>query len=256
MKLKLAAALVAGTAAITMLAGCPNITAPDTGKKEEFKFSPDALISGKVLYDGQALNFADETYKHKFKLKNAETEKGTSMSAEAELKDGMFFEYTSGPEEGKKYQVISDYTGAEPTKASEVNMIRLFVTDPIKAEKAALNPMVTFDLEWVMNPSVEYNSTVTKGASMSFKVDPIQGREAKYQVRVLDSSKTSIYESAFQTTPTFVWDMKANKGTNSGNTVAAGNYFYQILFMQKDKATYDTTTAYFGDSFRIPFKIQ
>lgn len=252
MKLKFAGALVAATAAVTMLAGCPGLIPGTQPPAEEFKFSPDALITGKLQNDGQPIQFTESNYTHKVKLKNVAT--AENLTVEAPLQNGTFFEFTSGVTEGTNYQFNSDYTGTAPTKASDINMIRQFVSNPIKAEKAATDPMVTVDLKWDMKPTVAENAAFAKGANITFTVDKSSSpalSDAEYQLRVVDTNNVEKYVSTFSATPSFTWDQKAT----GGSQVDAGNYQYHIRFKKAGKATYSGTDAYFGDSFKIPFKI-
>lgn len=245
MKLKLAAALVASTAAITMLAGCPAVNTPDTGN--EFKFSSDALITGKVLYDNKALNFADANYKHEISAKDAETK--TVSSTKASVQDGMYFQFIEGLTAGKSYQLISDYKGTEPSKAEDVNMIRQFVTGPVKAEKGVTPPMTTIDLKWVLNPTVGYGAEATKSQAVTFKVDKIVNLDAEYQLRVVKVSASGESEAyvapAYVANPEFSWTPDAT-----------GSYKYHVRFKKAGKTTYDGTDAFFGDSFKIPFTVK
>lgn len=244
MKLKIAAALVAGTAAITMLAGCPQgETAPPTATPTPFVYSPDALITGKVLYDNKPLEFADESYQHKVTAKD---DAGKALTVTAPVYEGQYFEFKSGMTEGKKYQLISDYKGVEPTAAKDVNMIRLFVTNPIEAKKGVTPPMTTIDLKWVLNPTVGYNAEATKSQAVNFKVDKIVNLDADYQLRVVNADDDSeVTVSEYKTTPDFSW-----------TPTATGSYKYHVRFKKAGKTTYSGTDAFFGDSFFIPFKVK
>ncbi|MNY33826.1 hypothetical protein D3C86_1681240 [compost metagenome] len=157
--------------------------------------------------------------------------------------------------EGTDYQFNSDYTGSVPTKAADINMIRQFVSNPIKAEKAATDPMVTVDLKWAMNPTVAENTEFTKGANITFTVDKSASpalADAEYQLRIVDTNNVEKYVSTFSATPSFTWDQKAT----GGSQVDAGNYQYHFRFKKAGKTTYSGTYAYFGDSFKVPFKIK
>jgi hypothetical protein len=245
MNLKLAGALVAATAAISVLAGCPMGTPNVTPTAAPFAYSPDALITGKVLYDNKPLDFADETYQHKVTAKDVAT--AQTLTVTAPVYEGQYFEFKSGVTEGKKYQLVSDYKGVEPSKAADVNMIRLFATNPVEAKKGVTPPMTTIDLEWVLNPTVGYNAEATKSEAVNFKVDKIVNLDAEYQLRVVKADDDSeVYVApAYKATPEFDY-----------TPAATGSYKYHVRFKKTGKATYSGTDAFFGDSFFIPFTVK
>lgn len=245
MKLKLAAALVAGTAAMAVLAGCPTGTPNVTPTATPFAYSPDALITGKVLYDNKPLDFADETYQHKITAKDVAT--AQTLTVTAPVYEGQYFEFKSGVTEGKQYQLVSDYKGAEPSKAEDVNMIRLFATNPVEAKKGVTPPMTTIDLKWVLNPTVGYNAEATRSQAVNFKVDKIVNLDAVYQLRVVKADDLSEVFVApdYKATPEFAWTPNAT-----------GSYKYHVRFKKTGKTTYSGTDAFFGDSFFIPFSVK
>ena len=250
MNLKFAAALVAGTAAVTMLAGCPVPgTTPDTGTP--FTFASDSMLTGKVTYDGGAVAYQDSAYTQKVEVKEAGA--ASRLPAKADIEQGMYFQYKNLTE-GKAYQAIIDYTGTAPTKAADINAMRLYVSAPATASAAAADPMLTFDLEWVLNPTPAYNAEVTT-FPMTFKFDGIQNLDAKYQVLVNRADGTAFWSSAWGTVKEISWNGKAGTETNSpgGANITDGDYKYIVKFTKAD-GTYGGANV-FGETQAIPFKV-
>lgn len=262
MKLKLAGALVAATAAITMLAGCP--TGTPTPTVEPFKYDPAAPIKGEVTYDGQPLDFASSNYTHKMEIKESGADKRLGQTSE--IYEGKYFQFKNVTD-GKSYQVISDYNGPEATDKASLNMIDLYVTEPATASAASTTANVKMDLRWNVNPGVDFNSDQT-GSTIVFTHNALQNTGVQYQIQVVDPSDNStIYSSAWKTGTSTTWNRKlmkrdtngkvvageAENDSPTGNDVSAGNYSYRIKF-RKEGGTYGGKNFY-GETQAIPFKI-
>ena len=252
MNLKLAASLVAATAAITMLAGCPAGTPNVTPTPTPFTFATDSLLTGKVTFNGQPLEFADASYKPVMKVKEPGQ---NALSLTADLEQGQYFQFKSLTA-GKAYQAVWDYTGAAPTKAADVNTIDVYVSDPATASAAAADPMVTMDLEWNVGMSPEFGSTVTLSnpAEVTFGFNKIQNLDAEYQVTVFNSEGSAVWSSPWGTATSVTWNGKDTAGTNTGNLRTAGKAFYNIKFRKKG-GEYNGANFY-GETQRIPLTIE
>ncbi len=254
MKLKFAAALVAGTAAITMLAGCPTGVPGTNPPAEEFKFAADSLLTGKILFDGKALSFADAAYKPVMKVKEPGQ---SSLAITADIEEGQYFQFKNLTD-GKAYQAVWDYTGTAASKASDVNTVDVYVSDPATASAAATDPMISMDIEWEVGMTPDYAADVTVGdaATASFTFSKIQNLNAEYQVTVYGSDKSAKWSSAWLTTPSVTWNGKLGVNTNTpdGAAMAKGAAFYNIKF-RKVGGTYNGTNFY-GETQFIPVTIK
>lgn len=257
MKLKLAAALVAGTAAMAVLAGCPVGTPNVTPSVEPFKFDTTSNLTGKVTYDGGKVEYADESYTQKVGIKPAG---GASTGVTANIEEGMYFQFKNLTP-GSAYQAIIDYKGAEPTKAEDINAIRLYVSAPATASATvdATTPMLNFDLEWVLNPTPAFDATVAT-FPMTFKFDGIQNFQGKYQILVSRENGSAFWSSAWNTGTTLEWNGRAGTETNSPTTGALitsetnKNFTYMIKFTDTN-GTYGGPNVY-GETQKIRFKVQ
>jgi hypothetical protein len=175
------------------------------------------------------------------------------LPAKADLEQGKYFQFKNLTE-GKAYQAIIDYTGAAPTKAEDINAMRLYVSAPATASAAAQDPMLSFDLEWVLNPTPAYNAQVTT-FPMTFKFDGIQNLDAKYQILVNRADGTAFWSSAWGTVKEIAWNGKAGTETNAptGADIANGDYKYMVKFTKAD-GTYGGANV-FGETQAIPFKV-
>lgn len=251
MNLKLAGALVAATAAISVLAGCPMGTPNVTPTAAPtFEFDAASLLTGKVTYDGGKVEYADPNYTQQVEVKEAGAT--NRLTVKAPLQEGMYFQFKDLTA-GKAYQAIIDYTGAEPTKAEDVNAIRLYVSAPATASTTATDPMLSFDLEWVLNPSPGFNATSSVPVAFSFSA--IQNLEAEYQVRVATTANSTVWSSAWGTGTSVSWNGKEGTETNTpgGTAAAAGKYKYQVKFRKKG-GTYGGANVY-GETQLIPFNL-
>jgi len=256
MKLKLAAALVAGTAAITMLAGCPTGT-PNVTPATPFAFNPNAVLQGEVTFAGQPLGeFADWTPRLDVKQPG-----GNRLGIFANVEQNRYFQFVPPSQnltEGQAYQVIWDYAGATPSVAADFNTIDVYVSDPATAS-VANTPEVKFDVQWNVNPSPTLNATAspTVAKPMTFSFNAIPNLNADYQVSVFAASGGSaLWSSATLPTATSVtWTGKAGTGANpGGNQLAAGNYTWNVKFWRKG-GTFGGANFH-GETLRFPFTIQ
>ena len=256
MKLKFAAALVAGSAAVVMLAGCPVPgTTPDTGTP--FSYDPAAPIKGEVTYDGKPLDFTASNYTHKIEIKESGAK--DRLGIFADIIQGKYFQFKNVTD-GKSYQVISDYSGPAATDKQSLNMIDVYVAEPATASAAATSANVKFDLEWEVNPGVDFNSNQT-GANIVFSHNGIQNLDAEYQIQVVDTGNSTVFSSAWKKGTSTTWNRKLRNGSvdpaetdsPTGANVTPGDYSYRIKF-RKTGGTYGGKNFY-GETQAIPFKI-
>lgn len=259
MKIKLAAALVAGTAAMTMLAGCPGLipgtTTPSPGPSA-FTFDATSPFTGEVTFDGKALSFGDANYTPVMKVKEPGQQ---SLSITAPFVENRYFQFKAADlTAGKTYQAVWDYTGAAPTKAADVNTIDVYVSEPASASADATDPQVKMDLEWEVGMSPDFGATInpTTSSTVNFTWNAIQNLSADYQVTVYNSGGAAQWSSAWQTDTAVSWNGNTGTETDSptGSRIAAGAASYNIKFRKKG-GTYNGPNFY-GETQRIPLTIQ
>jgi hypothetical protein len=251
MKLKLAAALVASTAAITMLAGCPAVNTPDTGTP--FTWDPNALFTGELTYAGEPVAF-DSSYTHKIKIREAGE---STLPPTVDLIQNRYFQFISGVTADKAYQAISDYSGPAATDKTSLNMIRLMVSSPATASTSATRPQVKMDLKWDINPSTGFDTKVTSyPVTFTHNALTLTGKEFQYQIQVVDSANSTVWGSAWSTSVSRSWNGKRGTETDTptGAEVADGTYGYRIKFREMN-GTYGGANIY-GESQLIPLTIQ
>lgn len=284
MKLKLAAALVAGTTAITLLAGCPlpETTPVDTTPEEEkpLTFDANALLAGEISGGGQPFYFEDYTPYMEAKVPGAGQPRVASASIQTHdvtsTKKQMYYQFTSGLTEGNEYQVIWEYKGTPATKSAEVNTIQLFVTDPVTASKSANKPNVLpIDIFWEVGMKPDFEETITASDSnkYTFRFNPITNLNAEYQIAVFErtvpdngpAQYSAVWSSEWlpRTVKTLEWNGRRRKGTtpdpdptetnNPTGNYLTGKYYYAIKF-RKEGGEFNGKNFY-GQTQYIPFTV-
>ena len=279
MNLKLAAALVAGTAAITMLAGCPQAGVPNVGEEAKpITYDAKALLAGLISGGGQTFSFENYTPYMEAKVPGGDRVASASIKTHAvkSNENQMYYEFTSGLTSGTKYQVIWDYKGPAVAKSQDVNTIQLFVTEPVTADAAASKPNVLpIDILWNVGMKPDFNATTSVPVKFEFK--PITNLGAQYQVQVYDKSVSNNVEK-YEIRWASQWmaanntkvdwngkqfsteEKNANASTDAGKneptgaSLNDGTYYYLIRF-RKEGGSFGGNNFY-GQTQRIPFKLE
>lgn len=277
MNLKLAGALVAATAAITMLAGCPQMGVPDNTPEEEtpISYKADTLLAGEISGNNQPFYFDDYTPYMEAKIPGGARVASASIKTHnlTSSKQQMYYEFKDGLTAGEKYQVIWEYKGAPATKSAEVNTIQLFVTDPVTASQSASKPNVApMDIFWEvsMKPDFDAEIKASDEEKYTFSFNPIVNLSAEYQIAVFERTVPDngpvTYNARWssewlpRTTKSLAWNGRQRKGdtdaaetNNPTGDYLTGKYYYVIKF-RKEGGTFNGEN-FFGQTQYIPFTV-
>lgn len=126
-----------------------------------------------------------------------------------------------------QYQIVWDSGGIEIVDR-DVNVVGLLVSDSLTSPPAERKtPQFEVDLFWQPNPVPGPSETLKNQFSFapysSTGIGPIE-----YFATVLDSRKGAVVDTATVSGSPIAWGGK----DNSGNAVAAGDYFYQLKFQR------------------------
>lgn len=232
------AAGVAAVAGVLAIAGCP-LTGiiPGTTPTPFPGFPSDAKLTGRFTFGG---NPPPQTLTAEYKVPG-----GNRASEKATTDSGGYF-YFKGVTPGT-YQIVFD-DGGEEIKDANVNTVNVYVSDPVTSPPSDLkNPQVTLDLKW--EPKMKPAPGGTFDGTFTFNTIP--NLDADYFISVFNSSKSAVTSDLPAPGGTLTWDKK----DKDGNTLPAGNYFYQIKFAKKGKK-FGATDGFYGQMKFIAFKIQ
>ena len=233
------------TLALTALAGCgtlPGSTAPGT--------SPNASISGRVTHLGQAPN-QDLTLG--LKRYDGSSYQKLGLTTRTSRQGDYHFESLSPG----KYQVFYDDLG-EVVESADVNTVGAYVDAAVQVVEVGFGsvPNVSFDVGWDLSPTIKPNATFRPASADRFSFSSKYGDAgAEYQILVANSTKSSVWSSAWTSSSSFGWN--GNKGTETNSPTGAysgtGAHYYQVKF-RKAGTTFGGEGSY-GQTKWIPFSL-
>lgn len=239
-----ASAIVAAAFAISLV-GCgqlPGTTTPPSAQ--------DAQIRGRVSHlgkdPGQALALSLKRYDGANYTKIGTSTKSDNQGNYA------FASLTPG-----KYQVFYD-DGGEVVEAADVNTVGAYVDASVQVVEVGSGGSATsnFDIGWELSPTIRPNDTYRVGSADRFSFSSKYATSGiEYQVLVADSSKSSVWSSAWTNSTSFSWNGNRGDSTNSPTTSygGVGSHYYQVKF--RKTGTVFGKEGYYGQTKWIPFTV-